>query len=101
MVERITPIDSNNLQYEATVDDPKVYTRPWTIRYFYSRILDPKFEHLEFACIEGEVDQSKHCQGWGPLYLERLQRSNAAAVRMSAPAMLQRERPSHGLRLER
>jgi hypothetical protein len=60
VVERITPIDSNNLQYEATVDDPKVYTRPWTIRYFYSRILDPKFEHLEFACIEGEVDQSKH-----------------------------------------
>jgi hypothetical protein len=60
VVERITPIDSNNLQYEATVDDPKVYTRPWTVRYFYSRILDPKFEHLEFACIEGEVDQSKH-----------------------------------------
>lgn len=60
VVERITPIDSNNLQYEATVDDSKTYTRPWTIRYFYSRILDPKFEHLEFACIEGEVDQSKH-----------------------------------------
>jgi len=60
VVERITPVDSNNLQYEATIDDPKAYTRPWTIRYFYSRILDPKFEHLEFACIEGEVDQSKH-----------------------------------------
>jgi len=60
VVERITPIDSNNLQYEATVTDPKVYTRPFTIRYFFSRILDPKFEHLEFACIEGEVDLSKH-----------------------------------------
>lgn len=60
VVERITPIDSNNLQYEATIDDAKYYTRPFTIRYFYSRILDPNFEHLEFACIEGEVDQSKH-----------------------------------------
>jgi len=60
VVERITPIDSNNLKYEATVEDPKVYTRPWTVQFNYSRILDPKFEHLEFACIEGEVDMGKH-----------------------------------------
>jgi len=60
VVERITPIDSNNLAYEATIEDPKVYTRPWTIKYFFSRILDPNFEHLEFACIEGEVDLTKH-----------------------------------------
>jgi hypothetical protein len=58
VVERITPIDSNNLRYEATVEDPKVYTRPWTIAFFYSRILDKNFEHLEFACIEGEQDLS-------------------------------------------
>ena len=56
VVERITPIDSNNLRYAATIEDTKVYTRPWTISFFYSRILDKNFEHLEFACIEGEVD---------------------------------------------
>jgi hypothetical protein len=28
--------------------------------YFFSKVLDPKFEHLEFACIEGEVDLTKH-----------------------------------------
>jgi hypothetical protein len=60
VVERITPIDSNNLSYEATIEDPKAYTKPWKIAFFYSRILDPKFEHLEFACIEGEVDMTKH-----------------------------------------
>jgi hypothetical protein len=60
VVEKITPVDSNNLRYEATVEDPKVYTRPWTIQFFFSRILDKGFEHLEFACIEGEVDQTKH-----------------------------------------
>ena len=60
VVERITPVDSNNLNYQATIEDPKVYTRPWTIQYFFSRILDPNFEHLEFACIEGEVDMGKH-----------------------------------------
>jgi len=58
VVERITPIDSNNLSYEATIEDPKVYTRPWKIAYFYSRILDAKYEPMEFACIEGEVDNT-------------------------------------------
>ena len=58
VVERITPIDSNNLSYEATIEDPKVYTRPWKISYFYSRILDAKYEPMEFACIEGEVDNT-------------------------------------------
>ena len=60
VVERITPIDSNNLLYEATVEDPKAYTRPWKIQYNFSRILDSNFEHMEFACIEGEVDMGKH-----------------------------------------
>ncbi len=56
VVERFTPLDSNNIAYEATIEDPKVYTRPWKIAYFYSRVLDPKYEALEFACIEGERD---------------------------------------------
>ncbi len=60
VVERITPVDSNNLSYEATIDDSKAYTKPWKIAFSYSRILDPKFEHLEFACIEGEADVKNH-----------------------------------------
>ena len=59
VIERISAIDSNNLQYEATIEDPKVYTRPWTIRFYYSRNLDPSVEQMEYACIEGEVDSSK------------------------------------------
>jgi hypothetical protein len=31
VVEKFTPIDSNTLNWEATMDDPAVYTRPWTI----------------------------------------------------------------------
>ena len=57
---QFTMKDFRTIDYRATIDDSKVYTRPWTIRFFYSRILDPKFEHLEFACIEGEVDLGKH-----------------------------------------
>lgn len=59
VVERITPIDSDNLAYEATIEDPKVYTRPWKIAYFFSRA-DPKYEQMEYACVEGEVDLTKH-----------------------------------------
>jgi hypothetical protein len=59
VVERINALDSNNLQYEATIEDPKVYTRPWTIRFYYSRDLNPSVEQMEYACIEGEVDSSK------------------------------------------
>lgn len=59
VTERITPIDSNNLSYEATIEDPKVYTKPWKVAWFYSRILDPKWEHMEYACEEGELDQTK------------------------------------------
>jgi hypothetical protein len=60
VVERITAIDSNNLAYEATIEDPRVYTQPWKIAYFFSKNLDPKYEALEFACWEGEVDLTKH-----------------------------------------
>jgi hypothetical protein len=56
VVERFTMTDSNNMTYEATIEDPKVYTQPWKIAYFFSKYNDPKYEALEFACIEGEYD---------------------------------------------
>lgn len=56
VVERFTMLDSNNMAYEATVEDPKVYTRPWKMAYFFSKYNDPKYEALEFACVEGETD---------------------------------------------
>ena len=32
VVERFTLADANTIDYEATIDDAKVFTRPWTIR---------------------------------------------------------------------
>jgi hypothetical protein len=50
VTERYTPLGPNHLQYEATIDDPSVYTRPWTIRMPLYRIVDEDFRLLEFKC---------------------------------------------------
>jgi hypothetical protein len=50
VIERYAPLGPNHLQYEATIDDPTVYSRPWTIRMPLYRIVDEDFSLLEFKC---------------------------------------------------
>jgi hypothetical protein len=50
VTERYTPIGPNHLRYEATIDDPTVFSRPWTIRMPLYRIVDEDFRMLEFKC---------------------------------------------------
>lgn len=50
VVERYTPLGPNHLQYEATIDDASVFSRPWTIRMPLYRIVDPDYRMLEFKC---------------------------------------------------
>ena len=38
--------------YEATLTDPNVYTKPWTIRLPLYRRLDTNMQLLEFKCVE-------------------------------------------------
>ena len=52
VVERYTPISPNAIQYEATIEDEKVFTRPWTIRVPLLRRLEPDAQILDFKCIE-------------------------------------------------
>jgi len=52
VVERLTFQDANAMTYEATIDDPTVFTRPWTLRVGEKRV--PDAEMWEFACHEGE-----------------------------------------------
>ena len=40
----------NHLRYEATIEDPTVYSRPWTIRMPLYRIVDDNYRMLEFKC---------------------------------------------------
>jgi len=52
VVERFTLIDANTLHYQATLDDPNVYTQPFTIAFAYRRADVESWELLEEACYE-------------------------------------------------
>jgi hypothetical protein len=41
----------NAINYEARIEDPKTFTRPWTIRMPLYRRLDPKAQLLEYNCV--------------------------------------------------
>ena len=51
LVERLTRVDAKTLQYEATVEDPATWTRPWKVALPF--ILHPEYEFFEYACHEG------------------------------------------------
>jgi hypothetical protein len=52
VVERYTPIGPNVLSYEATIEDPKVYSRPWKIKMPLYRHVEPGARLTEFKCVE-------------------------------------------------
>lgn len=54
VVERLTLIDANTMHYEATLDDPNVYTRPFTMAFPLRRNMQKGFELWEESCYEGE-----------------------------------------------
>jgi hypothetical protein len=53
VVERFTPVGPNTLNYQATVTDPVVYSKPWTISFPVER---KKAEMFETACHEEDRD---------------------------------------------
>lgn len=63
VVERFTLVDADTIAYEATMEDPKVYTRPWTMAVAIRRIKEKGFELLESACHEGNHDVERLLRG--------------------------------------
>jgi hypothetical protein len=52
VTERYTPIDADTLQYQATIEDPKVFSRTWSISMPLYRRRDPNMQLLEYKCVE-------------------------------------------------
>jgi len=51
VTERFRLLGANHLQYEATLDDPQTYTRPWTIEMPLYRVIDQQTQLLEHKCV--------------------------------------------------
>jgi hypothetical protein len=52
VVERYTRTGPDHLTYEATIEDPKVFTRPWKIAMPLYRRVERNAQLLEFKCVE-------------------------------------------------
>jgi hypothetical protein len=52
VVERFTAIDRNTINYEATMEDPKVFSRPWKITMPLYRHAEKNARLMEYKCVE-------------------------------------------------
>ena len=52
VTERFTPMGRDAIQYEATIEDPQVFTRPWKISMPLYRRLESNVQLAEFRCVE-------------------------------------------------
>ncbi len=51
VVERFTLKDHDHLKYEATIEDPMTFSRPWKISMILYRHVEPNAELLDFRCV--------------------------------------------------
>ena len=52
VVERYTPVDRNTITYEATMEDPQVFSRPWKISMPLYRHVEKNAQVMEYKCVE-------------------------------------------------
>ncbi|MDF8334685.1 hypothetical protein [Novosphingobium cyanobacteriorum] len=57
VVERWTFLDANTINYRATLDEPGVYSKPWTIEVLLHRRRDKGFQLIEDYCYALEYDR--------------------------------------------
>ncbi|HUA17749.1 MAG TPA: hypothetical protein VMU80_08905 [Bryobacteraceae bacterium] len=51
VTERYTPRNADVLNYEATIEDPQVFSRPWKISVPLYRHLEKNFQLMEYKCV--------------------------------------------------
>ena len=52
VVERYTPTTPYHIDYEVTLEDPDVFTRPWTMRMTLYRRMDEALQILDYDCVD-------------------------------------------------
>ena len=83
LTERFTRVDDDTLRYEFTVDDPTVWTEPWTAAIYWKKSAG---EIYEYACHEGNRMPRDYISA------SRAQRANIAAGTVQPDAVDDRSR---------
>jgi hypothetical protein len=52
VIERFTGRSADTLMYEVTIEDPKVFTRPWKMSMPLYRRVERNAQLMEFRCVE-------------------------------------------------
>src|SRR5260370_19609063 len=61
LVERFVPVSKTRINYYATIEDPKTWTRPWTFMLPWQK--DPNYTIYEYACHEGDISIENSLRG--------------------------------------
>jgi len=56
IIERFRRVNFGRMEIDVTIDDPKAYTRPWTIKLVHNIVLDTDL--IDYICTENEKDFS-------------------------------------------
>jgi hypothetical protein len=57
VIERWTPLDKDHLEYRATLEDPKVFTRPWNLSVILYRLKQKNIQLIENYCYTLDYDK--------------------------------------------
>jgi hypothetical protein len=52
VIERFTPLTPDHVTYEVTIEDPKVFARPWKMSMPLYRRVEPNAQIIEYKCVE-------------------------------------------------
>ena len=66
IVERLTPLDHDHIQYEATITDPDILTAPWKMSFPWTR--NDKYQFFEYACAEGNEQTGNYIRATSPRF---------------------------------
>jgi hypothetical protein len=61
LVERFTRVDPITVQYEVTIEDPKIFTKPWKVSF--PIVQEPGYQLFEYACHEGNHAMTNSLSG--------------------------------------
>jgi hypothetical protein len=91
VVERYTMLNANTISYEARLEDPKTYAKPWTIRLKLDRDTRPGARIIEDECLEGPDGRWHHVSPFDPKAL--LRHDYAAELAAEAKAQARAPQP--------